>query len=181
MRMFLFNPDQSYTRADIRKRIHAGDRTLNRELSLLLRAGLVKRKVSASPRSVHKIVLWSLNNRFSYLTQLQNLLVGTIFLDNMEVVRRFSKAGHLKLLIVAGVFIRDPDSRADILIVGDRLRKNLIESVIRRMEGEIGKELRYAFLETPDFQYRLSISDKLIRDILEYPHQKLLDRLGLRP
>jgi hypothetical protein len=47
------------------------------------------------------------------------------------------------------------------------------------MEAERGKELVYAYLETQDFQYRLGMYDKLIRDILDYPHQVLLDKISI--
>ena len=47
------------------------------------------------------------------------------------------------------------------------------------IEAELGKELRYAVFETPDFQYRLGIYDKLIRDIFDSEHQKIIDKLGI--
>ena len=66
------------------------------------------------------------------------------------------------------------------MIVGDRLKKPLIEGRIKKMESEIGKELRYSIFETPDFQYRVSIYDKLVRDILEFAHRKVVDKIGIR-
>ena len=47
------------------------------------------------------------------------------------------------------------------------------------IEAELGKELRYAAFETLDFQYRLGIYDKLIRDILDSQHQKILNKLAI--
>jgi hypothetical protein len=43
----------------------------------------------------------------------------------------------------------------------------------------VGKELRYAFFSTDEFKYRMSMYDKLVRDILDYPHKVLLDKLGI--
>ena len=48
------------------------------------------------------------------------------------------------------------------------------------MESEIGKELRYAFFDTQEFKYRMSIYDKLVRDILDYPHTVLVDKMGIK-
>jgi hypothetical protein len=39
------------------------------------------------------------------------------------------------------------------------------------MEAEIGGELSYAVFETKEFLYRLNMYDKLVRDILDYPHE----------
>ena len=71
------------------------------------------------------------------------------------------------------------EREVDLLVVGDNLRKGTIENIVKTIESEIGREIRYAFFETADFQYRLGIYDKLIRDILDFPHEKILDKLGI--
>jgi hypothetical protein len=43
----------------------------------------------------------------------------------------------------------------------------------------MGKEIRYSAFETGEFQYRLGMYDKLIRDVLDYPHETVLDKLGV--
>jgi hypothetical protein len=84
------------------------------------------------------------------------------------------------MVIVSGVFIQNTDSRVDLLIVGDNLKRTAIDRIVKNMEAEIGKELIFASFETSDFHYRLGMYDKLVRDILDYPHQKLLDKIGLK-
>src|SRR3989344_4479321 len=42
-----------------------------------------------------------------------------------------------------------------------------------------GREIRYAVFSTPEFRYRLTIQDRLIRDTLDYPHLVLLDKTRL--
>jgi len=64
------------------------------------------------------------------------------------------------------------------LLGEDYILKQLTSS-LTYPESEIGKELTYAFLETPEFQYRLEMRDKFVRDILDYPHEKLIDKIGL--
>ncbi len=123
---------------------------------------------------------FTLNQKFPYLAALQNLVINTVLIKDNEIIDRLSGVGHIKLLITSGVFIQDFESRVDLLIVGDRLKKTLIEGRIKKMESEIGKELRYSIFETADFQYRVSIYDKLVRDILEFKHRKVIDKLGLR-
>ena len=85
----------------------------------------------------------------------------------------------MKLIIVAGVFIDEQDSRVDVLIVGDKLKKPIIEGVLRRLEAELGKELTYGIMDTMDFEYRFGIYDKFIRDVLDYPHLVVLNKLNL--
>ncbi len=44
---------------------------------------------------------------------------------------------------------------------------------------QIGKELNYSVLPTKEFLYRLRMRDKFIRDILDYPHEKILNKLDI--
>ena len=69
------------------------------------------------------------------------------------------------------------ESRVDILVVGDKINKTSLQNAMQDIESQIGKELSYAVFNTEDFSYRLDICDKLVRDILDYPHRKILKKL----
>ena len=88
-------------------------------------------------------------------------------------------AGVIKLIVVAGVFMDDWEGRLDVLIVGDRIKEKPLRARMRGLESEIGRELRYAMLPSDDFLYRLNMNDKLVRDVLDYPHRIMLDRLNI--
>jgi hypothetical protein len=81
------------------------------------------------------------------------------------------------LFIVSGIFLHDNDRTMDLMIVRDRLNRKLIERRIKELEAEIGKELRYAIFENEEFMYRLNMYDKLLRDVLDYPHEKLINKI----
>jgi hypothetical protein len=56
----------------------------------------------------------------------------------------------------------------------------LLSRVIKEIESGLGKEIKYAVLDTADFTYRLSSRDKLIRDVFDYPHNLILDKVGVQ-
>ena len=114
------------------------------------------------------------------MKSLQNLLIHISPLQNGSILRKLSRVGKLKLVIISGVFINNWDSRIDLLVVGDNLRKGSLENVVKVIESEIGREIRYSYFETADFIYRIGIYDKLIRDVLDYQHEKLLDKLNIQ-
>ena len=191
MRLFLFNPDQPFSRNGIGARAKVPLSVVRHEVSLLRNMGMIKGKrfvVTLPVKRGKKIVIkrkkeggWVLNPTFPYLPAIRNLLIDTVLIKHDDILRRLNTVGKMKLIILAGTFIQDDDSRVDLLVVGDNIRFAALEGAIRTVESEIGKELRYAAFETADFHYRLGIYDKLVRDILDYPHQKLLDRIGLSP
>lgn len=189
MRMFLFNPGASYDIDEISNRMNISAATARREVQLLERIGLLKRRIytkqvarkrgKSIAISTKRTQGWTMDHKFPYLSLLQSFLVNTNIVRHKDILRRLNGCGRIKLVVLAGVFIHDAESRVDLLIVGDRLKKGQIDSVIRALEADIGKELKYASFETQDFNYRLSMCDKLIRDILDYSHETIIDRIGI--
>jgi hypothetical protein len=78
------------------------------------------------------------------------------------------------MLVASGIFVQNTQSRLDLLIVGDHLKKNFIQKTVSILESELGKELSYVVFDTADFNYRVSMYDKLIRDVFDYPHERLI-------
>ncbi|MEK7645390.1 MAG: hypothetical protein AAB391_03695 [Patescibacteria group bacterium] len=179
MRLFLLNPDRQYAFKDVVVWTKLSKKVAQNELALLQKIGLIL-QVPIPTIGRKKDKGYTLNQRFMYLKQLQSLIIDTVLLNEGDTVKRLAKAGKMKLIVVAGVFIQEWDSRADLLVVGDKIKEGALKTVIRKIELELGRELRYASLETPDFQYRLSIGDRLVRDILDYPHQIIFDKFGLK-
>ena len=189
MRLFLFNPEIIFDIDMICDKSKVSKNTVKKEMFILDKAQLIKKRdftktVEAKKNkksSSHKIKShgYYLNQDFSYITALKQLLIKTKTLEGGEIVKRLSKVGRLKIVIVAGVFTQDKDSRVDIFVVGNNINKTALSNVIRSIEAELGKELVYVYFETPDYQYRLGMYDKLIRDVIESPHQVLLDKISL--
>ena len=124
---------------------------------------------------------WTFDPAFKYAREIEGLLITTEILDHKIILENFKKAGKVKLLIISGIFIKNKDSRVDLLIVGDKIRKNYVDEGVRKLEAEIGTELIYAVFNTKEFIYRLNMYDKFVRDILDYPHEILLQAKELSP
>ncbi len=170
MRLFIFNPTLTYTPAEVASRAKVSPANARRELGNLIKAGLIRKRGKT----------YGLNRAYRYLAAIGNFLIDANPLSEKEIVRKISTAGNMKLILISGVFLHNPDSRVDILVVGDHIKHAKLMSVMSVIEAELGKELRYAVFETSDFQYRMGIYDKLIRDILDSQHEKILNKLGLQ-
>ena len=187
MRLFLFNPDTVFEVNNIAERIKEDLSKTKKELIGLEKISLIKKKilekisVKKGRKTDTRITSYgySLHKNFSYLSQLQHFLINSKPLQPKEIIKKIMQLGAIKLVVISGVFIQDSESRVDLLIVGDGIKKTQLENMIATLEAEIGKELVYAYFTTTDFMYRLSMYDKLIRDILDYPHEKVINKLGL--
>jgi hypothetical protein len=173
LRLFLFNGSTAFSARDISARTKCPGTAVGKEIAALVKVDIIHKRRSA------KGIAYALNDKFPYLEPLKNLLTVSSIQADESLAKRFSGVGKVKLIVAAGVFIQNWDSRVDLLIVGDDLNIHKIETIIKVVESEIGKEIAYSAFETQDFEYRMGIHDRLIRDILDYPHVALLDRLGV--
>jgi len=178
MRLFLLNTKAVLLPSAVASRSSVTPAIARRELALLARTGfIIRRKERHSGKASTEG--WSLNPEFEYIDALENLLFGTEFIDLVELGKRFKRAGRIKLLLLSGIFNHNPSARLDLLVVGDNLKRTVIDRIIRSLEAEIGKELAYATFETPEFVYRASMYDKLIRDVIDFPHEKIINQGSL--
>ncbi|MFZ2522156.1 MAG: hypothetical protein WAX44_01000 [Minisyncoccia bacterium] len=172
LRLFLFNDEHVFYMKEIVERTKSDLTSVKKEMPNLLKMSLIrKRKIKGKHG-------YSLNTQFLELRALRSFLVNLEPLSENMIIKNLSKAGSLKLILTAGIFIQDPESRVDILVVGDAIKKAGLEKAVKILESEVGKELKYAYFSTNDFKYRISMFDKLTRDILDYPHKIVLNKLG---
>lgn len=182
MRLFLLNPEQGFEAQEVADRSRLQAAIARRAITQLHGMGLVKKRSftkdvvnGRTGKSKKKRVQgWFLVPEFPYIRELRSLLIEGEFLKHEDIAKRFRPAGRIQLLVVSGIFIPESESKLDILIVGDNLRKNYIQKTIAILESELGKELAYSVFETADFRYRVSMYDKLIRDVFDYPHEELI-------
>jgi len=190
MRLFLFNSGRFYDLKSVCEKTRITVSIARRELGLLEKAKLLNyrnfEKVIEKERGGKKYETkkkakgWILDDDFMYLGALRTFLLTTRNLEHNRILQKLSSSGKLKFVLLAGIFINNPESRVDVLVVGDKLSKTLLSNAIKNLESEIGRELNYAFFETDDFKYRIGVYDKLVRDILDYPHKVLLDKLAIK-
>ena len=188
MRLFLYSADTAFDFETIKNKTQLSSRLAGKVVHRLFAADFIRQRTalkSLPPNarrggSQKRLKGWILNQRFLYLEQFKNLLMSCQASERTAIAKRFARAGRIKLLAISGVFLQSESSRVDILLVGDHLRHAVITQSLKAIEASMGKDLRYAVLETKDFLYRLSVYDKFVRDILDYPHEKLVDRFGLR-
>ena len=90
------------------------------------------------------------------------------------------KAGTLDFVCVAGIFVREFEQRLDILLSMKKLPEAKVENAIRALEAELGIEIRFAAFTSDDLVYRVGMYDKLIRDVFDYPHEIIVDRIAIK-
>lgn len=190
MRLFLFNQEAGFEFNDVVGRSKVTKTVARRELKTLEDIGFIKKrsffkdvKYKSRKKGVKyefkkkRVNGWFLNKNFELLNPLHDLLLDSELIREKDIVKQIRSAGNIKLLILSGLFAKDPDRELDILIVGDKLNKAAAERALATLEAEIGRELRYAIFTQEEFEYRTDMYDKLIRDVFDYRNIKLIDKI----
>lgn len=193
LRLFLRNHDLFFTLADVARSTQLRPNQVQKEVKKLENFELLKKKISSfreeapiksrtpkkwKPRITKKLVYFA-NQDFLLYKTLRDLIAVASQPSRKKLTERIKRLGTVKLAVIAGIFINNDNSRADLFVVGDNIKKKKLEKLLADIESETGKALNYVFMETSEFKYRMNMYDRFLRDIIEFPHQKLINKLNI--
>lgn len=186
MRYFLYHDDVIATIADVTDKTKSKSTIVRKELAALTAIGFLEKKkgktfvTGKGAKAISKmkeIVGYKLNPLFPHNQALKDLLFDFELLDKRELANRFKPVGRIKLFVVSGVFLGQEKTRIDILLVGEALKKPKAEKLFEALSAELGREVIYSMMDVEEYKYRYKMYDKFIRDIVEMPHEKVIDKL----
>lgn len=184
LRFFLFNPTQEFSFEDISRRAKLVRRTARTELNALERAEVILKKIifvkHKTKETKVRVQGYAVNNKFLQLNSLQTFLFETAPINGTTVLKHLRKVGPLDFVACTGIFMREFDRRLDLIVAMKKLTESKVEVAIRALEAELGIEIRYATFSSEDLLYRVGMYDKLTRDVFDYPHQVLVDKIGIQ-
>jgi len=183
LRFFLFNPEKEFTFDDISKRARLVRRTARTEVTALEKAGVIVKRNLYVPidgkTKKMKVLGFVLNKNFPELQALQTFLFETAPTDSKNILKHLRKAGAIDCLVIAGVFVREFEQSLDVLISMKKPVEEKVENAIRSLEAELGMEIRFALLTNDNLLFRVSMNDRLTRDLFDYKHQILIDKINI--
>ncbi len=189
LKLFLMNPESqfSFEAACRQSGVRAGQ--FRAEVTRLMQMRLVrtayvrlpqlqKQKSSKSIRLVRTKVFF-VNQDFPLYSELRTLMLKSAPHAKGQLAEKIKRLGNIKLALLSGIFIDNPNARVDLLLVGDGFRRTRMNAFIRWLEVEFGKQLNYVAMSSQEFRYRMDMYDRFLRDILESPHEAVINKLGV--
>lgn len=207
VRFFLQNPGCVVTSKELAKILQISSSSASRDLAYAKSIELIKqgfridvsdtvgittsRSSNRAPRK--KVTGFVLSSNFAFFQPLHNLVIGASPVSREKMTQYFKNKKGLQLVALGGVFVQEgsfpknilfnsniaeKDRLLDLLIVANKMKKNIIEPFIKKIELEIGKELTWVLLSQLEFEYRHAMHDKFLRDLFDYPHEVLINKIG---
>jgi hypothetical protein len=191
LRVFIFNQSEPMTIEQAGKRAGVTIPNAKREITGLERIGIIKRTKNVQIKLLNGQLKkgkrtgkalaqpgWILDIEHEHVGAL-TLFVGEVSpVKHGNIMSVLKRTGKLSTVILSGSFMGDPSRPADLLVAADTFDERRLEQAIRGLEPAFGREIRYAAFLTPEFRYRITVQDRLIRDTLDYPHEVIFDRAG---
>lgn len=174
LRFFLQNPEQEYSYVEIVRRNMLRNNA-KKEIEKLNKIKFISR------HSRKGKISYALNQNFSFYPELKNLISKSNVYPQCKSLANIGKVGNIKLAAISGIFINYQKGKADMIIVGDDIKRARLKNLMASLEAEIGKEIDFVLMSGEEFKYRLNMLDKFILDFLEGPHEELISKIpGLK-
>lgn len=174
LHLFYSNPNRSFYVREITRKIDEQINSVRRELANLLNIGII-----TSDNTDNKLY-YEVNQKYEFYEPLQQIFGGgkrrakKAAADAPEDTDDLKILGHIELLVYTGQFTRDDTTGVDVVLVGD-LNRNAVAKYIAELESKEGKDLRYTVMSLSDFQYRHTIKDRFVTQLLGAKKQVLVD------
>ncbi len=175
IKFFMLNEKKSLTTSEIIERNKLEAKTAREEAKKIL-GQLVNAKFLYS-RTIRKKKAFFVNLKYSFYDELKWLVVKSNIYPQCEQLNRVKNLGDVKLGLVSGLFINNKKSKTDLLLVVDGLSRTKLKNLIEDLEAEMGQEINYSLMNFEEFRYRIKMFDKFILEILEQPHEIIVNEV----
>jgi hypothetical protein len=170
-----------FSMAELSTRVQEPSFIARRELAILQDIGLVKR-IKIGSGVLRDRERYCLNPEHDFFEELRELVLKPSPVETDRLIKRINGLGRVKLAVVAGIFVSQPDDMtyetpADLFIVGDDINKPKLSKFLKSLESEMGTEIRFSTMEKDDFKYRYEMFDRFLRVLLEGPHRKIINKM----
>jgi hypothetical protein len=162
LELFYSNIKEIYHVRGIVREVHEEINAVRRELERLEKNGIFKKEVRGN-----RLYYW-VNEEHPLFENLLSIVSKTTGVGS-ELIANRSKIGKVNLVMFSGRFVRRKDKKreddVDILIVGDVVLPELA-AIVRKEEGERGKEINYTVMSREEFDFRKKRRDPFLQGIV---------------
>lgn len=190
LKLFLLHPLEKYYIRQLSRDLKLQLNSVRRELENLEHFGILTSDIKAEEEreskrgpakqsfSGQEKKYYRANPGFVLFDEIKALIVKAQILYEKDFVRKLQAIGKVKLLVLTGIFVNNPNTLIDILLVG-KINKIKLVKLIKELETELGREINFTVFEPREFKYRRDITDIFLYGILESRKLVVIDEVGL--
>ena len=185
LKLFLLHPAEKFYIRQLSRDLKLQLNSVRRELENLEKFGILTSDMKNEEESKtekeaggQEKKYFRANPNFVLFDEIKALIVKAQILYEKDFVSKLNSIGKVKLLVLTGIFVNNPNSLIDILMVG-KINKPKLIKLIRELEVELGKEINFTIFDSQEFKYRRDITDIFLYGILDSRKLVVIDEVGL--
>lgn len=173
LQLFYSNPNRSFYVREITRKIDEQINSVRRELSNLLNVGII------SSETKNNRLYYEVNKSFQFHDPLSQIFGASDGVAGgepaSETVQGLKALGNVDIALYTGQFTLDERSGVDFVVVGD-INATQLAKYVADLEKKEGKAVRYAVMDTGEFEYRRRVNDRFLLTVLDSKMQILVDK-----
>ena len=178
LKLFLFSgPDDCFYIRQLARELDLQLNSVRRELTNLEEISLLEVKTDRQQKLDKKF--YQVNQNFYLLAELRALLAKAEIGQESKLLNDIQKLGAIELLIMTGFFTNDLSAPTDLLIVSDHFNKTKLNDLIKKIEQGAGRSVRYTLMDKAEFEYRQSMADIFLYQILNSQKELIVNKLAI--
>lgn len=175
LRFFLLNGGKDFSAAEIAKKNMLAGASARKELNDLKKIKFISEKIKKGTK------YYALDQSFCFFTELKTLFAKSTASPESKTLAKIKNIGDVKLALISGIFLNNPKSKVDMILVANNVSRSKLSSVMNSLEAEIGKEVSFVLMTSEEFKYRIDMLDRFLFDFMEETHLELIDKVpGLK-
>lgn len=184
LKLFLLHPLDKFFVKQLSRDFKMQINSIRRELENLENFGILLTGINSTKEGEEKNgnlqdkKYYRANPEFVLFDEVKTLIVKAQILYEKDFVMKLRTTGKIKLLILSGLFVNNPNSVVDLFLVG-KFNKIKLLKLIKDLESGLGKEINYTIFEPNEFKYRRDITDVFLYSVLDGKKMVVIDEIGL--
>jgi hypothetical protein len=171
VRLMVLNSEKEYTAEDVLAKTLAPKREAVKVLGQLKKLKLTIEHTRKGKKT------YSGNPQFELFNELRTLFSKPSFGSEDAAFRKIRGIGDVRLIVVSGIFLNYPKSKADMILVANTVSRTKLKTAIASLEAEVGQEIRFVLMTLEEFQYRLNMMDRFLIECIEQPYREVFNKL----
>jgi predicted nucleotidyltransferase len=161
LKLFLFNPENSFYQRQISALIQQSIRGVQREVEKLQQLGLIEKSVQGNR------IYYKTNKNCPIFEDLKNILFKSTGIA--EVLKHsFRKSDAIRIAFIYGSYAKDEEnilSDIDLLVIGNISSKEL-SRLLSKPKKELSREINYAVFRPEEFRRKIKKKDHFLYTVL---------------
>jgi len=168
--LLLAHPRRSFSYTELKINSHCPNKLLKptlKELEKMDFLTVIKK---------NRVKYFQMNKHFALYPELVNLLRKVKSVPPDELAKQLLKIKECKLIALTGVFVGKPRIETDVLFVG-KIKPRRLSNFLKVAEKLAEQEVGYTIFNQQEFEYRKSLNDRFVKNILENSPVFVFNRL----